>query len=141
MQIIFLLHFHYAWYRESSHSTSSHSTSSHSTDFCIARFFKNMNSSHKKVYPLYSTVFAVYFYIFLLYIYEINNSSHSTNFSQHGFLMLPKNSAMRGLPVPLFIFSSIFSLCINVNLLEFCVKLFQACPTSPPGPAQPLVLS
>ena len=41
-------------YRESSHSTSSHNT-----DFSIARFFKNMNSSHKKVYPLYSTVLSV----------------------------------------------------------------------------------
>ena len=31
----------------------------HSMDFSIVRFFKNMNSSHRKVHPLYSTVFTV----------------------------------------------------------------------------------
>ena len=33
--------------------------SSHMTDFSIVKFFKNMNSSHRKVHPLYSTVFTL----------------------------------------------------------------------------------
>ena len=35
---------------------SPHRASSHRTDFSIVRFFKNMNSPHRKVHPLYSTV-------------------------------------------------------------------------------------
>ena len=62
--------------------------SSQSADFSIAQFYKNMNSSHEKVHPLYSKVFTVYFYEFIQYIYEINNSSHA-----------PKKHAMRWLPV------------------------------------------
>ena len=38
---------------------SPHRASPHSTDFSIVWFFKNMNSSHRKVHPLYSTVFTV----------------------------------------------------------------------------------
>ena len=69
---------------------SPHSTSSHSTDFSIARFFKNMNSSHKKVHPLYSTVFTVVlYYIFIkITIPLIARISHSTVFSCSGKTVL-----------------------------------------------------
>ena len=61
--------------------TMTYRGSPHRTDFSIVRFFTNMNSSHRKVHPLYSTVFTLEKVGTILYIYKINNSSHRTNFS------------------------------------------------------------
>ena len=73
---------------------SPHRASPHSTDFSIVRFFKNMNSSHRKVHPLYSTVFTVdkkwvLYCIFIKFtIPLIGRISHSTVFSCSGKIVL-----------------------------------------------------